>query len=315
MNPRQLITGVGPVGATLAQQLADSGEPVRLASRSGRGPDHPLIERVAADVSRAEVVTDLMAGIEVVHHCIHASQYAAAVWRRELPAAEQTILDAAGRAGAVVIFPESLYAYGKVHGPMTEDTPYAATVGKLAVRVELLAARAAHSTPTVSVCASDFYGPRVIGAHAGERLIPRVLAGQRVTVVGSPDQPHSFTYVPDLTAAMIVAGQRRDLWNRVLHAPTAAPLTQRELVAAVARAAGVTMPKMSSLPVWALRVVGVVSGGARELAETGYMFTGPFVMTSSHSEELLGLSPTPVVDGMAETVTWWQERAAMPAAA
>ena len=41
---------------------------------------------------------------------------------RTIPA-ERAILDAAGRTGAVVVFPESLYAYGEVAGPITEDLP------------------------------------------------------------------------------------------------------------------------------------------------------------------------------------------------
>ena len=88
------------------------------------------------------------------------------------------MLDAAGRAGAVVVFPESLYSYGQVDGPMTEDLPRDATRGKLGIRAELLRARAASPTPTVSVVASDFFGPRVRMAHAGERLVPTVLDGQ-----------------------------------------------------------------------------------------------------------------------------------------
>ena len=48
------------------------------------------------------------------------------------------MLAAAGRVGAVVVFPESLYAYGRVDRPITEDTPRDATAGKLAVRADLL---------------------------------------------------------------------------------------------------------------------------------------------------------------------------------
>ena len=93
-----------------------------------------------------------------VHHCIHGSAYDAKVWRRELPVAEQVILTAAGRAGAVVTFPESLYSYGAVEGLMTEDLPRDATRGKLGVRADLLRARAASSTPNVSVVARTSTG-------------------------------------------------------------------------------------------------------------------------------------------------------------
>jgi nucleoside-diphosphate-sugar epimerase len=191
---------------------------------------------------------------------------------------------------------------------MTEDLPRTATTGKLGVRAELLAARAASPTPTVSVAASDFYGPLVRTAHAAERMVPTILAGKTMRVVGSLDQPHSFTYVPDLAAAMIKAAATPALWNTVLHAPTAAPVTQRQLIEAYAAAAGVPVPKMAAIPAWVLRAAGVLSSASRELAETTYMFTRPFVLDSSRSEALLDLSPTPLEVGAKATVDWWRSQ-------
>lgn len=303
-----VVTGAGPVGSTVALQLADAGHRVRLLTRSGSGPEHPLVERRRVDVSRPEALGEVFDGAVAVHHCIHGSAYDARVWRAELPVAERAVLEAAGRVGAVVVFPESLYSYGPVDGVMTEQTPRTATTGKLGVRTELLAQRDASPTPTVSVAASDFYGPLVRDAHAGERLVPTVLAGRTMRVVGSLDQPHSFTYVPDLAAAMVTAAGREDLWNSVLHAPTAPAVTQRELVAGVAAAAGVRVPRTSAIPVPLMSAVGLVSREMKELAETGYMFSRPFVMDSSASQERLGLAPTDLATGLAATVAWWREQ-------
>ncbi|WP_224275252.1 NAD-dependent epimerase/dehydratase family protein [Nocardioides lacusdianchii] len=312
MTTTHVVTGAGPVGSTVALQLAEAGLPVRLLTRSGSGPVHPLVERRRVDVSKPAALDAAFEGAVAVHHCIHGSAYDAKVWRAELPAAERAVLDAAGCVGAVVVFPESLYSYGRVDGVMTEATPRAATTGKLGVRTELLAQREASATPTVSVAASDFYGPVVRTSHAGERLVPTVLAGRTMRVIGSLDQPHSFTYVPDLAAAMIRAATTPELWNSFLHAPTAAPVTQRQLITRVAEAGGVRVPKMSAVPVPVLGAVGLVSRDMRELAETGYMFARPFVVDSTASEERLGLSPTSLTDGLAATVAWWraQEQAA-----
>lgn len=306
MNQLHVVTGAGPVGSTVALQLADLGHRVVVLTRSGSGPEHPLVERRKADVSRADGLTEAFAGATAVYHCIHGSRYAADTWRSELLPAERAILGAAGRAGAVVVFPESLYAYGEVAGPITEDLPRAATTGKPGVRTELLRARAASATPTVSVAASDFFGPRVLSSHAGERMVPTILAGRTMRVVGSLDQPHSFTYVPDLAAAMIRSAADESLWGSLLHAPTAPPVTQRELVAAIACAAGVPVPKVGSIPAGVLRLIGLVHGDTRELAEMSFQFTAPFVLDSSRSEARLGLKPTPFDVAVQETVDWWQ---------
>ncbi len=193
---------------------------------------------------------------------------------------------------------------------MTEDGPRTATGGKRGVRTALLTARAQSTTPTVSVVASDYFGPYARNAHAGERMVPVVLAGRTVRVLGSADQPHSFTYLPDYARAMVAAAETPATWGSVLHAPTGPALTQRELVHAFADAAGVR-PRVGTLPSWLLRAGAVVPGPMRELAEMLYQFTAPFVMDSRRTEALLGLSPTPREDAVRATVAWWRQEQAM----
>ncbi|QCQ93018.1 NAD-dependent epimerase/dehydratase family protein [Rhodococcus sp. SGAir0479] len=313
MSNLQVVTGAGPVGWTVAEQLAEAGHDVRVLTRSGSGPDHPRIERRKLDVSDAAALGPALEGASAVFHCIHGSAYDVRAWERELPAAEQTVMDAAHRVGAVVVFPESLYSYGRPDGVMTEDGPRDATSGKLGVRTRLLAARAAHPTSTVSVVASDFFGPRVRTAHAGERVVPSVLNGKTIRVLGRADVEHSFTYVPDLAAAMITAAHDPALWNSVLHAPTAPAVTQRQMVEAYAHAAQVRPPKVGTLPGGLLRALGTVHRPTRELAEMLYQFEAPYVMDSRRSERRLHLAPTPLAQAATETVRWWRTELAATA--
>jgi nucleoside-diphosphate-sugar epimerase len=301
-----IVTGAGPVGWTVAEQLAARGDSVRILTRSGSGPDHPLIERRRVDVSDAALLASAVAGASAIFHCVHGSSYSADTWKRELPAAEAVVLEAAGRQGAVVVFPESLYSYSHPESVMTEDSERSAAGGKRGVRTALLAARAASSTDTVSVVASDFFGPRVRMAHAGERMVPAVLGGKRIQVIGNPDAPHSFTYVPDLAAAMIAAADLPRTRNRVLHAPTLPALTQRALAEAVATTAGIGAPRLTGTPGRLVRALGLVMPSMRELGELSYQFDRPFVLDSSASERVLGLTPTPLDTAVAETVQWWR---------
>jgi nucleoside-diphosphate-sugar epimerase len=304
-----VVTGAGPVGWSVAEQLAGQGKRVRVLTRSGSGPDHPLVDRRSADVSNAALLGTALAGATAVFHCIHGSAYTADAWRQELPPAEEAVLSAAGKAGAVVVFPESLYSYSRPDALMTEGSPREAQGGKRGVRTLLLKARAASPTDTVSVVAGDFFGPRVLASHAGERMVPAVLEGKRVLVVGSADQPHSFTYVPDLAAAMVRAAQTPSAWNRVWHAPTGPAITQRQLATAFTEAGGVPAPKIGAVPGWLLRTMGLFSSGTRELAEMLYQFELPFVMDSRASEAGLGLHPTPLPEAAAATVAWWRAQA------
>ncbi|MFF1881554.1 NAD-dependent epimerase/dehydratase family protein [Pseudarthrobacter sp. NPDC058196] len=303
-----VVTGAGPVGWTVAEQLAADGHRVRVVTRSGSGPDHPLVERITGDAKDPETLRRVFAGVDAVFHCIHGSSYTAAAWEAELPAAEQAVLNAAHEASAVVVFPESLYSYSEPDRVMTEDSPRRAAGGKRGVRTRLLQAREDSAATTVSVVAGDFFGPRVRMAHGGERIVVPILAGRNVSVVGSANQPHSFTYVPDLVAAMVAAAANPAAWNSVWHAPTGPALTQRELVQAFARAAGVPAPKVRVLPGWALRAAAFFSADMRELAELGYQFEHPFVMDSARSEAILGVRPTPLDAAAAATVEWWRRQ-------
>lgn len=309
MKDVHVVTGAGPVGWTVAEQLAEQGKNVRILTRSGTGPEHPLVDRVTADVQDPAQVRDALAGAIAVFHCIHGSSYTADAWQAELPQAEQAVLAAAGEAGAVVVFPESLYSYSEPGRPMTEAGPRAAEGGKRGVRTQLLEARADSPTNTVTVVAGDFFGPRVKTSHAGERLVPAVLAGKKVWVIGSTDQPHSFTYVPDLAAAMIHTAATPSLWNGVWHAPTGPAITQRRLATAFTEAGGVAAPKVAAVPGWVLRALGVFSKDMREVAEMLYQFEEPFVMDSTASEAALGLAPTPLPEAAAATVAWWRAQA------
>ncbi|WP_255768673.1 NAD-dependent epimerase/dehydratase family protein [Pseudarthrobacter sulfonivorans] len=306
MNDLNVVTGAGPVGWAVAEQLAGQGKHVKVLTRSGSGPAHPLVERLTVDVQDAAQVRAAFAGATAVFHCIHGSSYTADAWRAELPRAEQTVLAAAHEAGAVVVFPESLYSYSEPDRPMTEAGPRTARGGKRGVRTDLLQSRDASPANTVSVAAGDFFGPHVRNSHGGERMVAPVLAGKKLWVVGSADQPHSFTYVPDLAAAMIRSAQTPALWNKVWHAPTGPAVTQRQLATAFAEAGGAAPPKIGAIPGWALRTMGVFSKDLGELGETLYQFQEPFVMDSAASQAALGLQPTPLHQAAAETVAWWR---------
>ena len=296
-----LVVGAGPVGSRVALLLAERGGAVRLVTRSGSGPDHPSVQKVAADASDADRMRALAADTVAVYNCANPDYTR---WGTDWPPIGAALLEAAAESGAVLATVSNLYGYGAVTGPIGADTPLAPCDPKGEVRVQMwldaLAAHEAGRARVVEVRASDY-------ADAGDsshlaRNAPAVLAGRTVRVVGDADQPHSWTTTQD-TARLLVdlAGDDRT-HGRAWLVPTAPPRTQREALGDLAQAAGVPTPTVGALRPWAMRTLGLVVPMLRELAGTAYQFTAPFVIDDSATRDLVGWGPQPWAETVARVV-------------
>lgn len=308
-----LVAGAGPIGRATATHLADRGDTVILVSRSGRGPAHDRIDRVSADAADPRRMRELATGSAAVFNCLNPAYHR---WPTDWPPMAQALLAAAERAEAVLVTASNLYGYGPVSTAMTENLPLAATGPKGRVRASMyadaLAAHRAGRTRTVEVRGSDYVGPGA-ESHLGDRVVPRVLAGKSVSVIGNPDAPHTWTYTDDMARMLVMAADDERAWGRAWHAPSNPPRTQREAVADLARAAGVAPVKVSAVPSLALRTLGLVNPTIRELQETVYQFTDAFVMDSSDAQRTFGLHPTPwpeVLEATLRSYGWSGSRSA-----
>lgn len=288
---RTLVIGAGQVGPHVALHLAGRGDPVRVGTRSGSGPEHPLVERVRLDATDPAALDRAFHDVDVVHLCMHASAYRADVWRRELPSLEQGVLAAAAAHGVHVVFPESVYAFD-TSTPL-EDLRVAPRSELGRVRADLLAQRAASPARTTSVVASDFFGPGATMAHGGDRVREPAAAGRTVRPLGRVDLPHAWTYLPDLAAAMVAAAELPPTPDRVVLGPMV-HATQRELALAHARAAGRDEVRVSPVPTWVLRALSPFSPGLRAMASMSYLFTEPLVVDEAACPDVLGVRPTPL---------------------
>jgi nucleoside-diphosphate-sugar epimerase len=283
-------------------------------SRRGTGAGAG-VEAVAGDASDAADAARFTAGAAAVYSCVNPPYTR---WPTDWPPIHRALLGAAEAGGAVLVLCDNLYALGDTGGrPLREDDPMTAAGPKGQVRAmmarELLEAHAAGRVRAAVVRSSDYVGPEVRDAAMGERVVPKVLAGKAVAVIGALDQPHTWTYVPDVARTMAVAGTDERAWGRVWHTPSAPPLSQRDLVRALAAEAGTTV-KVRALPHWLLRAGGVAVPVFRELQETWYQFADPFVMADGEARTVLGLTHTPLEEQVRRTIGWWQETGSRQAA-
>jgi nucleoside-diphosphate-sugar epimerase len=85
--------------------------------------------------------------------------------------------------------------------------------------------------------------------------------------------------------------------------PSNPPRTQAQALADLARLAGAPEPRVSVIPRSLLLAVGLFNPTIRELRETEYQFTRPFVMDATAACEAFGLEPTPWEEVLAATLS------------
>jgi nucleoside-diphosphate-sugar epimerase len=295
---QHVIVGAGAVGSAAATLLAERGERVRVVTRSGGGPAHPGVERVAADAADADRLTELTQGALALYNCANP-QYDR--WLTDWPPLHAALLGAAQRTGATLVTMSNLYVYGPVDGPMTEDTPMAARHPKLKLRAdfwrEALALHRAGRIRTAAVRASDYIEAQgLLGYGMGRPL----LAGRRAYIPAPQDVPHTWTSTADAAALLVTVATDERAAGRVWHVPSNPPLTIRQLAERFTEATGSPRARLSTIPYPAMWTLGLFSPMVRELRTTRYQFTRPFVMDSAAAEQAFGLKPRPLHDSLVE---------------
>jgi nucleoside-diphosphate-sugar epimerase len=304
-----VIVGAGPVGTTTALLLADLGHQVRVITRSGSGPTHPNIERIALDASNAAALSKATTGAAAIYNCVNPPYHR---WPTDWPQIANAMLTAAESSGAVLVIMGNLYGYGPATRPMKESDPLASTGVKGGVRIKMwrdaLAAHESGRIRATEVRASDFIGPEVLNSHLGERVIPKLLQGKGVQVVGNPDMVHSFTFMPDVARALVTVATDERAWGKAWHVPTNPAIRPREMITLMSKIAGVAPVKVSGIPNALLKVGGLFSPLFRELPEMLYQFDRPFIVDSSLFTSTFGPNATPLDEVLTATVNWYRGR-------
>jgi nucleoside-diphosphate-sugar epimerase len=304
---KHVIVGSGPVGSSVAGLLAERGESVRIVTRSGTGPAHPLIERIAADATDAARLTELTRDAVALYNCANPKY---TQWEALWPPLAGAMLTAAQRTGAVLAITGNLYVYGPVPGGrMTEDSPLAATGRKGRVRIKMWQDALASGVRTVEVRGSDYIGAGAASVFS-QVLLPAIEKGRTAWMPGDIDAPHTFTYTGDMGRALVeLAGDER-AWGRAWHVPSVPALSVRALATRYFALTGTKPVRMRQLPRFVMRTAGTVVPMARELAEMDYQFYAPFIMDSSLTERTFGLNATDLDVSLREVAAAAKETAA-----
>lgn len=300
-----LVIGHGQIGTEIATQLSAAGIRTRIASRTAPHPPalttatrgslissgsesasllpttRTGIESIQADATDRTQLLAAAEGVDAIFACAHAP-YDSRQWATILPRMDATILDVAEELNIPVVFPESVYAFARLSGPITESSPFAPADAKGRIRQGLIEARAAHGARAISVAAGDLIGRTAAPDTSVIKMCitDPIQAGRRALVPARVNVQHGITVISDLARAMIHAATldfTQAEAHRLLLAPATNP-TPAEIARYTYEQVGSPAKRAISLPWLSTRLAGVFNRSMFELSELKPLWYEPSII-------------------------------------
>jgi len=297
----QAILGAnGVIARELSRVLPEYNTTIRQVSRHPRTVN-ATDETMAADLLDASAVDRAVAGSDVAY-LVAGLEYNTKVWREQWPRVMRNAIDACKRHGTKLVFFDNVYAYGKVDGLMTEDTPFNPSSRKGEVRAGiatmLLDEIRAGNIQAMIVRSADFYGPGATASMVHATVFERLKNNKTPQWIGNPKAVHTFTYTPDVGRAVALLGNSPEAYGQTWHAPTSAEaITGEHFVRIACHAAGRPYG-IQPVPNWILRLMGLFVPIIRENMEMMYQFEYDYRFDSSKIRRAFGLEATPYATGI-----------------
>jgi nucleoside-diphosphate-sugar epimerase len=294
----------GSIGNSLTVELLKSGQDVRLVSRKGNSVTGT--ESFKADITSYSETVDSVRGSDIVYLCA-GLPYDSKVWAELWPKVMQNTIDACKKANARLIFFDNVYMYGKVDGPMTENTMYNPCSKKGEIRARIathLQDEIRKRNITASIARSaDFYGPYATGTSMLYILvIDKLMKGKSAQWMADVSKPHSFSYTIDCAKGLKILSENEASFNQVWHLPTCNPaIDGKTFIELSAKELGVA-PKYSVLAKWMVKMFGYVNKTVGELHEMMYQNEFSYHFDSSKFNEAFHYKPVSYEQGIHETI-------------
>jgi len=293
----------GAIGNELAALLATKNQPFRVVGRNQKATSGAT-ETVAADLTDEDQTIRAVAGSSVVHLLV-GLKYDHKVWEEMWPRVISNAIEACKRARAKLLFFDNVYMYGKVSGPMTEETPFNPCSRKGEIRATI-ATRLINEWKSGGLTAliarsADFYGPDAQNAVPNLLVFEPCGKKRKASWLVNDAVPHSFTYTRDAARALVQLAERETAWNQTWHVPTTPnPPTGKEFIALAAKEFGLA-PRYRVLGRPMLRVAGWFDPLVAESYEMLYQSDSPYVFDSGKFGREFGFAGTPYADGIRTT--------------
>lgn len=296
----------GVIGVELSKRLPQHTESkIRQVSRNPKKVN-ANDTTFAANLLRYDETEKAVAGSEVVY-LVAGLPYSTKVWQKDWPILMRNVIDACQKHNSKLVFFDNVYAYGRVSGKMTEQTPFNPCSKKGEVRAKvatmMLDEMQKKNIHGMIVRAADFYGPGALLSLTHSTITEKLKHKKGPQWVGDPRKVHTFTYTPDAGKTLALLGTTPSAFQQTWHALTSKEAMTGEWYSRLAHEA-LSLPekKIQALPKWGVRVLGLFVPVLGEFVEMMYQFEDDYVFDSSKFENTYQIKATAYVDGIVETL-------------
>jgi nucleoside-diphosphate-sugar epimerase len=301
----QTILGAnGVIGRELSRRLPEYSDRIRQVSRSPKRVN-ATDELFSADLLDAKATADAVAG-STVAYLVAGLKYDHKVWEEQWPKLMRNAIDACKRHGGALVFFDNVYAYGRVDGVMTEDTPYNPCSRKGEVRARIATTLMDEvkrgELRAMIVRAADFYGPGASLSVTHATVTERLKAKRTPQWLGNAKAVHTFTYTPDAGRSLAMLGNTPSAYGQVWHALTSKEPITGENYVRIACELSRRPYALQVAPRWMLFLMGIFVPVVRENMEMLYQFEYDYRFDSSKAERALEIAATGYREGIAATL-------------
>ncbi len=302
MKGRILVLGAaGRLGFAAAEAFRDDGWRVKGLVRPGRAAAVPRRVEAVEAVTRDEAIAAAN-GCDVV---LNALNPAITEWDKNALSLAYGAIAAAESNGATLLFPGSVWNYGRAMPPLlNETTPMQPSTRKGGMRVEIeqrIREACDRGMRAIVLRGGDFFG----GGRGSwfDLVIVKDIDRQRLTYPGPLDVVHTWAYLPDFTETLVRLAERRaDFGACETFGFPGHAMTGTELIATIE---SVTRSKFNVRPMswWFLKTLGRLLAMGRELSELEYLWRVPHGMSGDKLKSAIGEIPhTPLPQAIAASL-------------
>jgi nucleoside-diphosphate-sugar epimerase len=295
----------GVVGFYTAKELCKHAIKIRLVGRNPKqinGND----ELFKANLTNLSETIEALKGINVAYLTIGLT-YNSEVWVREWPIIMTNVIEACKVHGSKLVFLDNVYAYGKVEGWMTEETPFnpCSIKGEVRAKIatQLLNEMKLGNIEGQIARAADFYGPNTPQSFATVMIFEKLAKKKEAQWMINDHARHSFTYTPDIGVALAKLGTTAEAFGQTWHLPTyKEALTGKEFIE-LCSVAFSSSSRYQLLKLWMLKMVGLLNPVVKESLEMLYQLEDEYLFSSNKIEARFGLEPSSYKRGVVNTAS------------